>query len=263
MDRCVNMTQSDEGEFQVADITKRRWWTKKYILLAVCVVAWTAIMFVINVHDYMTLSALQDNRELLDQYVQNNYVAMFLLSCVVYFLIVAASIPGTFVLTVTCGYLFGQYQGAAVALTFGTLGSYVPFMVSRYFFYDDVHRIFNWWVSLLDRELKNNPYSYLLAIRLFPMMPLMLSNVTLGVLKVRSSAYLSSTFIGLAIPTFSWTLVGKGLHDVVNDNGESSFTNFLSLEIIGAMTVLSLLALFPLLLRLSKRERGIVSRSDH
>lgn len=96
-------------------------------LVAICVVAVVGFFLL---RDYLTFETLHDNRETLLAFRESHYGVMVAVFVVVYFIIVAFSLPGAAVASVTGGFLFGLWVGTALNVIAATSGAIAIFLGS-------------------------------------------------------------------------------------------------------------------------------------
>ena len=73
--------------------------------------------------DNLTFEALRDNRQALLAFRDSHYVAMVAAYMALYVLIVAFSLPGATIATLTGGFLFGLFPGVIFVLISATMGA--------------------------------------------------------------------------------------------------------------------------------------------
>ena len=91
--------------------------------LPIIIIALVAILGAYFLRDYLTFDALRDNREALLGFRDNNYVLTVMLFILAYIIIVAFSLPGATVATLTGGFLFATFPGALFNITGATIGA--------------------------------------------------------------------------------------------------------------------------------------------
>src|SRR5215468_8761146 len=82
-------------------------------------------------HHYLTFTALAENRDWLSGLVQRWGFVAALLYIAVYSGLVALSVPGSAVLTIAGGFLFGTWLGTLCAILGATLGATGIFLATR------------------------------------------------------------------------------------------------------------------------------------
>ena len=93
---------------------------------------------------------------------------------------VVTSLPGSSILTLTGGFLFGVFPGVFFNLSAATLGAVVVFLAARMGFGRDIAaRIAAQGGSLaaLQAGLQDNEWSVLLTMRLIPVIPFFVANL--------------------------------------------------------------------------------------
>src|SRR5215218_5411980 len=96
------------------------------LLAAVAVLA-----YALGLHRWLSFESLAAHRSALAGFVSNAPVLAALLYVVAYVLVVAFSLPGGAVMTVTGGFLFGPWLGAALTVVGATLGACALFLAAR------------------------------------------------------------------------------------------------------------------------------------
>ena len=82
-------------------------------------------------HHYLTFATLAENRDWLGNLVQRWGFVAALIYIAVYAGLVALSVPGAAVLTITGGFLFGTWLGTLCAVVGATLGATGIFLAAR------------------------------------------------------------------------------------------------------------------------------------
>ena len=218
------------------------------------VLIWLTISYGTLISEYINLEMLRKNRYLLKKFVNNHFFVSIIVSCIVFFLTISLMLPGGSIITVTLGFMFGGITASLLAIIIGTLASYLPFILSRKLFYNLVHKRFNKWVSKIDYELQKNAKSYLISMRLNPIIPLIVQNTVPGVLKISKSMYLTTTFIGLIPPTIGFAYFGSGLSKIFDTTEKLSLSALIPKEMIIGLIIISFLSLLPALINLYKRK---------
>ncbi|MFZ4552863.1 MAG: TVP38/TMEM64 family protein [Aquabacterium sp.] len=105
--------------------------------------------------------------------------------------------------------VFGAWPGAAYAL-FGILGgAVVTWAIGRYVAAGVVERLLGSRMVLLQRHLSRRGVLTVALSRLLPVAPFLIVNLVAGALRVRLSAYLAGTWLGLLPATVGMTALVK------------------------------------------------------
>ena len=115
------------------------------------------------------------------------------------------------ILAATGGLLFGPLLGTALAISSAALTSLVPFLIAR--------RLGRDWVaaklkggrldSLYQRANQGSGFTFILLLRLVPVMPWELQNYVAGVTRVSLGTYLAATLLGSAPLTVALGILGN------------------------------------------------------
>jgi uncharacterized membrane protein YdjX (TVP38/TMEM64 family) len=187
----------------------------RYVPLAV--IAVVAAVGAFALRDYLSFDALRDNREALIAFRDGNFALTALVFVAVYVLIVAFSLPGSLIATLTGGFLFGTVFGVALNVTSATIGATLIFLAAQYGFGDKLKARMDasgGVVSRIKKGLDENQWSMLFFIRLVPAVPFFLANLIPAFLGVPLRRFVISTFLGIIPGALVYTSVGAGLGEV-------------------------------------------------
>jgi len=192
-------------------------------------------------HHYLTFAALAENRDWLSSLVQRwGFVAAFFYIAV-YALLVALSVPGSAVLTIAGGFLFGTWLGTLCAVLGATLGATGIFLATRAGL-GGLARRAGPLVGKLEAGFRADAFNYLLVLRLVFIFPFWLVNLVPALAGVRLSTFILATFLGIIPGAFVYASLGNGLGNVV---GEPGLGVLLRPSVLGPVVGLVILALIP------------------
>ena len=192
-------------------------------------------------HHYLTFAALAENRDWLSSLVQRwGFVAAFFYIAV-YALLVALSVPGSAVLTIAGGFLFGTWLGTLCAVLGATLGATGIFLATRAGL-GGLARRAGPLVGKLEAGFRADAFNYLLVLRLVFIFPFWLVNLVPALAGVRLSTFILATFLGIIPGAFVYASLGNGLGNVV---GEPGLGVLLRPSTLGPVVGLVILALIP------------------
>jgi uncharacterized membrane protein YdjX (TVP38/TMEM64 family) len=233
-------------------------------LLMLC--GFVAIIYNNGWQSYFSFSTLIENEALLMDYVHHNLLLALGIYAGLYVLAVGFSIPGAALLSLVGGYLFGWKLSAPVSVVAATLGAIVVFQIVKSSVGYFIAQRAGPFVAKLSDGFKQDAFSYLLFLRLVPVVPFFAVNAVAGLARVDFRSFVLATFIGI-IPgaiAFAWLGVGLGSvieaqhklqHTCVMENGvgncpfEFSIGSLLTPQIIFALFGLALIALIPVALK--------------
>jgi uncharacterized membrane protein YdjX (TVP38/TMEM64 family) len=218
-----------------------------------------AVFGALFLRDVISFDTLRDNRATLLEFRDANYgmaVAAFVL---VYAAIVALSLPGATMATLTGGFLFATFPGAVFNVTGATIGAIGIFLAARAGLGERLASRIDEGGGMVKRVkegIDDNQWSMLFLIRLVPAVPFFAANLIPALVGVPLLRFAVSTFLGIMPGTFVYTSVGAGLSEVF-ERGETPdlsiiFTPPILLPLLG----LAALALLPVVIKVL-RGRGL------
>lgn len=208
-------------------------------------IAGFAAFFAFDLDSYVTFDALRENRAALQDYVDMYGALAIFAYGLAYVVIVAFSLPGGAVMTITGGFLFGTVVGGSTAVVAATLGATALFLAARYALADVLRDRAGPFVRRMEDGFRENALSYLLVLRLIPLFPFWLVNLVPAFLGVRTSTYVIGTSVGIIPGTFVYASVGNGLGAVFDAGETPDLAIIFKPEILLPIVGLALLALLP------------------
>ena len=205
-----------------------------------------------------SLTQLQVRRHELQALVRDHPLATVLIYVAVYAMVVGFSLPGALVMTLSGGFLFGMWEGAAAAVTGVTAGATAMFLAARSAWGETLRARAIRAGGLLQRleaGASRNAFAYILTLRLIPGLPIWLVNVTAGLLRMRTASYLTATLMGVAPSTLVYAAIGSGLGRMFERGAKPNPTLLLEPQWLAMMAGLVALALAPAAWRLLVRRR--------
>lgn len=243
---------------------------KRYLPLAALAFG-TALVFATGAHRLLSLETVVAYRDRLQALVHEHGVLALAAYAAVYVTAVGLSVPGAVFLTILGGFLFGWLLGGAVAALSATLGALLVFLVARTSIGDVLARKAGPRLAALADDLRQDAFSYLLFLRLLPIMPFWLANLAPAFFGVRADTFAAATMIGILPATFAFASAGAGLDSVIAAQkaafhackraGRSDCTfdlsawSILTPELLAAFAALGVVALIPVAARRWRRRR--------
>lgn len=210
-------------------------------------VALVAGFYFSGLNDYLHWDVLRAKRESWRQIVDQNQAAAAILFVVISVGLMSLSLPVGSILSITAGALFDLWLGIGLIIIASAFGSTFAFLASRYLFKDFVRRWFGRWLKLVDNGIEHDGASYLLMLRLSPMVPFSALNAVMGLTHMRTRTYVLVTLVGMLPSCIVYTMAGTTIREI------NSFEDILSAKVIVLLTVL---AIMPIGFRLMFRRRA-------
>jgi len=205
------------------------------------------LFFVFDLGRFLGFEALAEHKAWLSAWVEAHLVLAPLLYILLYIAVVAFSLPGGLVMTISGGLLFGAIFGALYAVIGATVGATALFLIAKSSLGDFLLAKAGGAVKNMQAGFADNALSYMFVLRLVPLFPFFLVNLAPAFLGVRLRTYVIATFFGIMPATFVFALAGSGLGSVLEQGGDVSLAGVMTPEMMAAFGGLALLALVPVI----------------
>lgn len=220
---------------------------KKRIIFILLILGAIAIIRFADIDRYLTFENLKQNKVYLQQIVEDNYLFSVVGYIITYVLVVALSIPGATILTLSGGFLFGVILGALYVNAGATTGATLAFLFCRYVAGEWIQNKYHDKLTTFNRELSENGYRYLLTLRFIPVFPFFLINILAGLTKISLRTFVWTTALGILPGSLVYAFAGSQLNEI------ESVGDIFSTRILIAFLLLALFVLLPVLLNRIKR----------
>jgi uncharacterized membrane protein YdjX (TVP38/TMEM64 family) len=227
--------------------TEQRRMLFRWLPLGLVVLALVSL-YVAGLHHYLSLDALRRYQGTLVGYVESEPVLASAIYLVVYVLIVAVSFPGSGVMTITGGFLFGAVLGTALASVASTIGATLIFLIARTSLGAFLAERAGPRTRKLREGFQQEGFSYLLFLRLVPLFPFWLVNLAAALFGMRLSTYVAATAVGVVPAAFVFAYFGHGLGDALDSDRLE-----VPVGLLIALVMLGVLALTPVAVRRFRR----------
>lgn len=232
-----------------------------------------ALAFATGLHKYLSFKTVGLNYEALRAFISSNVVVAVLLYALIYIVVVALSLPGGLILTISGGLLFGWQLGAPVTVIAATIGATILFLIAKTSFGEGLAAKAGPWLARLREGFQKNALSYLLFLRLVPAFPFFVVNLAPALLGVPLRTYVLGTFFGIIPGTLAYSVAGAGIGSVVEEQNaiynaclaempesECSYSidtgALITPELIAAFVLLGVVALIPVFFNIWKARKA-------
>ncbi len=191
--------------------------------------------------DFLSLQWLKTNQGSLDTFYQADSLTMMAGFVALFLVIGLFLLPGATLLSVCSGAVFGLPLGPLLVSLGSTLGAVLAFFVARYILRDWVEEKFGDRFQSVQAGLCENDIHYILVLRLVPLFPFFLVNIAMGASQVSWKMFMLGTLLGKLPATWIYANAGSHLASL------RSISDIASPGMVGALTLLALLALTPVI----------------
>jgi uncharacterized membrane protein YdjX (TVP38/TMEM64 family) len=223
-------------------------------LLILLIGAGVAVAFGLDAR--VALDALRQHHLWLLSFVAGTPVLASFLFMAIYAVSIAVSVPGSALLTVIGGYLFGWLPGTAYVLIASTLAATAVFVLARSALGDRLRTRAGPSLVRFAESFRANALSYVFVLHLVPILP---TAVVIGIpaaCGVRVRTIVVSAVLGLLPGTMLFAHLGSGLGAVLGSGLSIHLSSFVRPEIVWPLVGLAVLALLPVAWRTWRARRS-------
>ncbi len=230
----------------------RRWATVlPLLLLLLGGVAWS-----VGLGHALSWQALAANLAQLRQ-VASSHPRLAPLAFASFYVVTAAlSLPYGALLSIAGGVLFGPLEAVLCIVPGATVGATLLFLAARSAFGALLRERAASLLATVRPGLERDGFSYLLSLRLLPVVPFWLANLAPALVGMRLAPFVGATAIGIVPGALLFATVGAGLGDVLAAGGAPDFWSILTPRVLAERGGLALLALAPVVWRRWRRAHG-------
>ena len=232
-------------------------WMRK---LPLAIILLVAVVGAFTLKDYISFEALRDNREALIAFRDANIILSVAVFVMGYIVIVAFSLPGALIATLTGGFLFGTFAGSFLSVTGATIGATLIFLAARHGLGDRLREKMDasdGKIGKIKNGLDENQWSMLFFIRLVPAVPFFVANLIPAFLAVPLHRFAISTFLGIIPGSIVYTSVGAGLGEVFERGETPNLGIIFEPQILLPILGLCALAALPIVLKAVRGKEGL------
>lgn len=227
------------------------------LILLVLMLSGVIAYFALDLGRYLSLDELARHRDALLSWRDRHAGLAVFAFMSTYTLAVAVSVPGAIWFTIVGGFLFGIIPGTAYSVISATIGACAVFLAGRTLLGDLLRAKAGPAIRKMEAGFRDNALSYILVLRLVPIVPFWLTNLVPALLGVPLRTFFFGTAIGIVPASFIFALVGNGLGTVVEHGGTPGLDILFRPEILAPLLGLAVLALSPVFYRRLKRRATI------
>ena len=206
--------------------------------------------------DKLNFATLAVHHDMLLAYRDSHYFWSAVAFIAGYAVLVALSLPGATVATLTGGFLFGVFPGTLFNVIAATAGAVAVFTAVRAGAGRETAAHIaarGGAAARLQAALQDNEWSVLLLMRLVPAVPFFLANLIPAFVGVRTDRFAITTFLGIIPGGLVFTSVGSGLGEVFARGETPDFDDLLTPGVMGPLLGLAALSALPVVIKLLRK----------
>lgn len=223
-------------------------------LAVLAVIALAAVAF--GAHRQSAWATLASHQGDLRAWVGANPLPAGFIYVACYAAAVALSLPLGGILTVTGGLLFGAVVGAGLAVAAASAGAVLLFLLARGVLAPTFASRAGPFLERVRPGLQRDGFSYLLALRLIPVVPFWLGNLASALLGMKLAPFAAATLLGIIPATAILAAIGAEVGDVLTAGGTPDLSLLGSPPVLLPLAGLAALSLAPVAWRRWRGQGG-------
>lgn len=203
------------------------------------------LFFAFDLGRFVSFAIIAEHYTDITDWVKHQYILALLVFFMTYVIAVAFSLPIASLLTLVGGAVFGLVAAPVIILG-ATLGALILFLAARGAFADILSRKAGPFMGKIKDGFDDQPFLWLLALRLIPLAPFWAVNIAPALLGMKTTPYVIATLVGIAPGTTVYVLVGGGFDAILAAGKVPDLTTLSDPRILLPLAGLGLLALIPI-----------------
>ncbi|KCZ47002.1 MULTISPECIES: TVP38/TMEM64 family protein [unclassified Hyphomonas] len=220
-----------------APLWQRLW--PVYVIAGGLLAGWRLGLF-----DYLSLQTLREQHEALRSFVEGNLLIAVAAYVLIYALSTLFMVPGALWITIAGGFLFGLAGGSVTTVVGATLGASLLFLAARTAFGGMLRERAGPFLRKMESGFRENPRSYMFALRFLPIVPFPVANIAPALLGARYPDYALTTALGIIPGVVAYTWIGAGL-GATFEAGENPDIAAVAGNLVPAFAALAVVSLMP------------------
>jgi len=228
---------SEDAETKPGSLWLKLW--PVYLIGAGLIAAWRFGLF-----KFLSLDTLRDQQETLQAFVSENFALAIITYIAIYAAATLFMVPGALWITIAGGFMFGLVGGTPATVIGATLGASMLFLAARTSIGSALRERAGPFMKKMEAGFNENPFSYMFALRLLPVVPFPVANIAPALLGAKYREYLITTAIGIIPGVIAYTWLGAGL-GATFAAGEEPNLAIIAKNMFPALAALGLVSMIP------------------
>ena len=217
------------------------WRVKLQLNKKILIFIFIALVFIVgfNYDEVLSFNLIKQKYGDIQLLINDRYLFYYLLFFLGYIVVTALALPISLLKTLLAGALFGLLPGVILTSFASTIGSTLCFLISRYLFKDIVQRKYKKYLDKVNLGIKEEGLLYLLFLRLSPIFPFFLINLTFGLTQMKWINFYWMSQLGMLPATVIFVNAGNQLSQINNLEDILTMKVIVSLSAIGLLPIVT------------------------
>ena len=219
-------------------------WTRLIIFTLIAIILYMIAAY-FDLATYVSVDCLINHTAKLSLFREKHTVMIILAYIVIYSLTVICCIPGSFIMKVIAGFLFGIFGGSVLSIITYTIASFLNVTIIRWVFAPLLQRHFGETILAIKQKANFDSLLNLIALRFMVFIPFWLYNITVAISGISRKKFVVATFIGTAPISIVLAIIGNSFRNLATVDVEHINEIIYSPQFILPFIVLGILCLLP------------------
>ena len=217
------------------------WRIKLQLNKKILIFIFIALVFIVgfNYDEVLSFNLIKQKYGDIQLLVNDRYLFYYLLFFLSYIVVTALALPISLLKTLLAGALFGLLPGVILTSFASTIGSTLCFLISRYLFKDIFQEKYKKYLVKVNLGIKKEGLLYLLFLRLSPIFPFFLINLTFGLTQMKWTNFYWISQLGMLPATVLFVNAGNQLSQINNLEDILTMKVIVSLSAIGLLPIVT------------------------
>jgi uncharacterized membrane protein YdjX (TVP38/TMEM64 family) len=198
---------------------------------------------------YLSLEELNKHQAFLKSYIASHKILAPFLFIVFYIVLTMLALPFDTFLTLLGGFLFPEPYSLIYVTIGASTGATLLFLAAKTAFGDFFFKWAGPFLKKMEEGFRENAGSYILFLRLIPIFPFWLTNLSPAFFGVPLFTYYWATLIGVVPFAFVVTYAGAGISAIVDAHQAMTFDKIFNANVKIALFGLAFLSLIPIVFK--------------
>ena len=217
------------------------WRVKLQLNKKILIFIFIALVFIVgfNYDEVLSFNLIKQKYGDIQLLINDRYLFYYLLFFLGYIVVTALALPISLLKTLLAGALFGLLPGVILTSFASTIGSTLCFLISRYLFKDIFQEKYKKYLVKVNLGIKKEGLLYLLFLRLSPIFPFFLINLTFGLTQMKWTNFYWISQLGMLPATVLLVNAGNQLSQINNLEDILTMKVIVSLSAIGLLPIVT------------------------
>ena len=217
------------------------WRVKLQLNKKILIFIFIALVFIVgfNYDEVLSFNLIKQKYGDIQLLINDRYLFYYLLFFLGYIVVTALALPISLLKTLLAGALFGLLPGVILTSFASTIGSTLCFLISRYLFKDIFQEKYKKYLVRVNLGIKKEGLLYLLFLRLSPIFPFFLINLTFGLTQMKWTNFYWISQLGMLPATVLFVNAGNQLSQINNLEDILTMKVIISLSAIGLLPIVT------------------------